>query len=84
MIEIWGKPNCTFCDQAKSLCERRELKYIYKTLGTDFTREEILREFPNAKTFPQIKINNIAIGGHQELALYIEDTSYNGTGFSLS
>ena len=83
MIEIWGKPNCTFCDQAKTLCERRELKYIYKILGKDFTREEILEEFPNARTFPQIKINNIAIGGHQELALYIEDTGYNGTGFSL-
>lgn len=83
MIEIWGKPNCTFCDQAKSLCEKRELKYTYKILGKDFTRKEILEEFPNARTFPQIKINNIAIGGHQELALYIEDTSYNGTGFSL-
>lgn len=83
MIEIWGKPNCTYCDQAKSLCERRELKYIYKTLGTDFTREEILKEFPDARTFPQIKINNIAIGGHTELALYIEDTSYNGTGYTL-
>lgn len=83
MIEIWGKPNCVHCDQAKSLCERRKLNYTYKILGKDFTREEILEEFPNARTFPQIKINNIAIGGHQELALYIEDTSYNGTGFSL-
>lgn len=84
MIEIWGKPNCNFCDRAKAICENRKLDYTYKVLGKDFTREEILNEFPDAKTFPQIKINNIPIGGHQELALYIEDTSYNGTGFSLS
>lgn len=83
MIEIWGKPNCTFCDQAKSLCENRKLDYVYRELGKDFTRQEILNEFPNARTFPQIKINNMPIGGHQELALYIEDTGYNGTGFSL-
>ena len=84
MIEIWGKPNCNFWDRAKAICENRKLDYVYKVLGKDFTREEILNEFPDAKTFPQIKINNIPIGGHQELALYIEDTSYNGTGFSLS
>ena len=84
MIEIWGKPNGNFCDRAKAIWENRKLDYVYKVLGKDFTREEILNEFPDAKTFPQIKINNIPIGGNQELALYIEDTSYNGTGFSLS
>ena len=83
MIEIWGKTNCSFCERAKDICDNRSLDYTYKELNIDFTKEEVLAEFPNAKTYPQIKINNIPIGGHYELALYIEDTSYNGTGYSL-
>ena len=83
MIEIWGKPNCNYCELAKKYCEEKQLKYTYKTLGEDFTREEVLKEFPDAKTFPQIKINNKAIGGYLQLPLYIEDTAYNGTGYSL-
>ena len=39
MIEIWGKPACPFCDQAKALCEARQLEYTYKQLGTDFNRQ---------------------------------------------
>ena len=50
MIEIYGKPQCPFCDRAKALCEQRELEYTYKQLGTDFTREEVLEMFPGART----------------------------------
>jgi glutaredoxin len=41
MIEIYGKPQCPFCDKAKNLCETRGYKYTYKSLGTDYTREEL-------------------------------------------
>ena len=57
MIEIDGKPACPHCDQAKRICEQRELKYKYFQLDTDFTREEVLEMFPGARTFPQIKVN---------------------------
>ena len=36
MIEIYGKPQCPFCDRAKALCEQKGLEYTYKSLGTDF------------------------------------------------
>lgn len=75
MIEIWGKENCTFCDQAKQLCERKGLEYTYKQHGVDFTTEEILEEFVGARTFPQIKIDGNPIGGFQQLEeiLYVSD-----------
>ena len=62
MIIIWGKPQCPHCDQAKAFCERNNLAYEYKQLDVDFTREEILEEFPGARTFPQIIINGEKIG----------------------
>ena len=36
-------------------------------IGEDFTREEVLELFPGARTFPQIKIDDVNIGGYTEL-----------------
>ncbi len=67
LIEIYGKPQCPFCDKAKALCEQKGYEYTYKQLGVDFGREEILEEFPGARTFPQIRINGENVGGYTEL-----------------
>lgn len=67
MIEIYGKPQCPFCDRAKALCEQKGYEYTYKQLGEDFGREEVLELFPGARTFPQIKIDDVNIGGYTEL-----------------
>lgn len=83
MIEIYGKPQCPYCDKAKMLCETRGFTYTYKSLGTDYTREELLEKFPNARTVPQIVVNGTKIGGFSELVNYIEETGYNGTGETL-
>lgn len=66
IVEIWGKDNCGFCTAAKSLAESKQLTYTYKKLGVDFTREEVFDAFPEARTFPQIKVNNTPIGGYNE------------------
>lgn len=66
-VEIWGKENCAFCTRAKALVESKGVDYVYKQLGKDFTREDVLEAFPGAKTFPQIKIDDISIGGYEEL-----------------
>ena len=83
MIEIFGKPQCPFCDKAKALCEQRGLKYTYKSLGTDYTKEELLETFPGARTVPQIRINGENIGGYDKLGTYLEETGYTGTGHTL-
>ena len=44
MIEIYGKPQCPFCDRAKALCEQKGYEYTYKH-GEDFGREEVLELF---------------------------------------
>ena len=83
MIEIYGKPMCPFCDKAKKLCETRGFNFTYKSLGTDYTREELMEQFPNARTVPQIVINGQKIGGYDQFTQYIDDTGYNGTGHTL-
>ena len=83
MIEIYGKPMCPFCDKAKALCETRKFNYTYKSLGTDYTREELLENFPGARTVPQIVVNGEKIGGYDSFTKYLEETGYTGTGHSL-
>ena len=83
MIEIYGKPACPSCTKAKALCESRGYKFEYYTLGSEFTREELFEQFPTAKTFPQIIIGGHKVGGYEQMVEYIENTNYNGTGFTL-
>ena len=67
MIEIYGKEQCGFCDMAKKLCESKNLEYNYYQLNREFTRDEMMEMFPDAKSFPQIKIDSKSIGGYQQL-----------------
>ena len=83
MIEIWGKPACPHCDQAKQFCETRGYEFTYKQLDVDFTREEVFENFPGARTFPQIKVNGKVVGSKDDFINYVESTGFNGTGFTL-
>lgn len=83
MIEIYGKPMCPFCDRAKALCQSRQYKFTYKSLGTDYSKEELLESFPGARSVPQIRINGENIGGYEQFVTYLEETGYTGTGHTL-
>ena len=63
--EIYSKNNCVFCDKAKMRLAKHNPQIFM--LDKDFTREEFFQKFPNAKTFPQIIINNEHIGTYNQL-----------------
>ncbi len=68
-IEIYSKTNCGFCDRAKVRLQKYNPKILM--LDKDYTREDFLKKFPNAKTFPQIIINNKNIGGYHDLEKWL-------------
>lgn len=72
MIVIYGKPRCSFCTRAKALCEKENLDYEYKLLDADYTAEELFKLVPEAKSFPQVFINDKPIGGFTELQKLIQ------------
>ena len=72
---VWSKYNCPYCDQAKALLTQRGIKYEERKIGDGYTREELLEADPNARTVPQIFINNQLIGGFTELRRHIEETA---------
>jgi glutaredoxin 3 len=83
MIYIWGKPACPSCTKAKALCEQRGYQFEYLELGKDFDRDAVLSEFPEARTFPQIVVSGLKVGGYEQFVKYLEETNYTGTGHTL-
>jgi glutaredoxin len=77
-VIIYGKTQCPYCDKAKALCEQRNFDYTYKQLDTDFDREEMLKEFPTARTFPQIIFNGSKIGGFDALEAIVKHQDSQG------
>jgi glutaredoxin 3 len=82
-VVVLSKPFCPYCDKAKALLTKMEIPFTTRTLGEDLTREELLEIAPTARTMPQIIINSEVIGGYNQLNTYIENTGFNGTGYTL-
>jgi len=71
-VEIYSKPQCPFCVQAKALAEREGHELTYKMLDEDFNRETLMETFPGARTFPQIIVDGEKIGGFTEFKALVE------------
>ena len=80
-VTIYTKDLCGYCDAAKSLLRKMHVQFDEAKIGTDITREELLEIAPNARTAPQIVINNKVVGGYDDLVAYIENTGWNGSGY---
>lgn len=67
-IEIYYSPLCSYCLSALALLKKYEVTFAhYNVLEDDTLRQEMHKRVPEATTVPQIFINNIAIGGRDEL-----------------
>ncbi len=74
-IQIYSKPNCTYCDKAKSLVKKLGMTYEEKIFGKDFQTPEELYEAvgKQVRTMPQIKIDGELIGGYNQLVEYFAE-----------
>ncbi len=72
---VWSKYNCTFCEQAKSLLKQKGIPFEERKIGDGYTKEELLEAVPNARTVPQIFLNEQLVGGFTELKEYLENTA---------
>lgn len=68
--EIWTKQNCPYCVRAKALFEQKGVEYTEFTIGEGVTREQLLERAPNARTVPQIWLDDSYVGGYTELAAF--------------
>lgn len=76
MITIYGKDNCTFCEQAKVLCKSRGIEFEYLKLGEDFEKDEFITLMEEEysvlpRTMPQIVEGIYYIGGFDALKKHL-------------
>ena len=74
---VWSKDNCAFCDQAKALLEQRGIEFEERKIGHGYTREQLLESVPNARTVPQIFLDEELIGGFTELRQRLANANRN-------
>ena len=72
---VWSKYNCPYCDQAKALLKQKGIPFEEKKIGDGYTKEELLEAVPNARTVPQIFLDDTLIGGFTELREHLNDNN---------
>ena len=74
-IIIYSKPNCVYCDKSKALVKGLGMPYEEKMFGKDFKSPEELYEAvgKQVRTMPQIKIDDVLIGGYNQLVEFLAD-----------
>ena len=56
---VWTKDRCPYCDMAKDLLRQQKIKFEERNLDHGWSRDDLLAEFPDAKTVPQILLDGM-------------------------
>lgn len=67
-VEIYTKFTCPYCSRAKRLLDSKGVKYQEYDISMDRQkRDEMTARVPGSRTVPQILIDNVPIGGSDDL-----------------
>jgi glutaredoxin 3 len=68
-VEIYTKMFCGYCHRAKRLLASKDVEYVEYDITMDREkRDEMRARAPGAMTVPQIFIDDVAMGGSDDLA----------------
>ena len=77
-VVVYSRDNCVFCDKAKALLQVKEIAYTEQIVGIDLSVAELFEKLgKEVRTIPQIVVDNILIGGYNELTEYIVEKETN-------
>ena len=69
---VWSKTPCPYCDQAKALLKSKNIEFEERNITSgNWTKEQLLEAVPNARTVPQIFLDDQLIGGFTELRAHL-------------
>ena len=74
---VWTRDDCVYCSLAKKELRNRQYQVDERNINKIWSKEDLLKVVPDAKTVPQIFIRNKYIGGYSELMTYFEVTTSN-------
>ena len=71
-VEIYSKSNCVFCDKAKHYFTQNNINYVEHKVEISEVFEALMSRNPNARTMPQIFVDDELIGGYTDLMEWVE------------
>ena len=69
---VWSKNQCPYCDQAKNLLTLKGIEYEERNINDGWDKEDLMAAVPNARTVPQIFLDDQLIGGFTELRKHFD------------
>lgn len=67
-VEIYVSPFCGYCARAKRLLTNKGVNYIeYDVLADSSLRDEMQKRAPGSYTVPQIFIDDVSVGGSDDI-----------------
>ena len=69
-IIIYSQQGCSYCEHMKELCNRANVSYKEVLVDVDIPKHVFTKEFPQAKSYPFVVIDDKRIGGLVEAAKY--------------
>ena len=77
-ITMYTGPMCNFCDAAKRLFSRNDLKYKEIDISSkDSLRDEMIKKANGKRTVPQIFFDDHHVGGYEELRALEKEKKLN-------
>ena len=77
-ITMYTGPMCNFCDAAKRLFSRNDLKYKEIDISSkDGLRDEMIKKSNGRRTIPQIFFDDYHVGGYEELRALEKEKKLN-------
>ena len=73
---VWSKPACGYCVKAKNLLKSRGIEYEERNIAEGWKIQDLLEQVPNARTMPQIWLDENHIGGYYELEKKLNELSH--------
>ena len=70
---VWSNVGCHFCEMAKTLLKQKGIEYEERNLAKDWKIQQLLEAVPNARTLPQIFLDDKYIGGYDELVKHFNE-----------
>jgi len=68
-VTMYSTRFCPFCMRARSLLGKKEVAYEEIDIGSDASLHQKMQALSGRTSVPQIFINDVAVGGYDDIAL---------------
>ena len=70
---VYSMDGCGYCDKVKQVLQLPGCSYVVYNLEEDYTREEVISEFGEGATFPQVVVDGKKLGGSVETIKFLKE-----------